>query len=208
MPSILFRCTGGELVLPDPSALLASRLDGGNLVVLPPRAVWERGELSAEELARWSFLVAAAGSAMLQVLPQLAGGCINYWEAGNWALNDDAEPRGPKRARDHRRMHLHLLGRSPTSRHESWRWGESPRFPAFADRFTWAAGFERLTADECTAIVARAAVLLRERYGLAADELAPWTACSGCGYPLAASASAVAAGCADCARDGEAAGAR
>ena len=33
---------------------------------------------------------------MIDVLPQLAGGCINYWEAGNWALNDEAEPKGAR----------------------------------------------------------------------------------------------------------------
>jgi hypothetical protein len=36
----------------------------------------------------WSFLVTAAGKAMLDVLPQLQGGCINYFDAGNWQLHD------------------------------------------------------------------------------------------------------------------------
>ena len=81
---------------------------------------------------------------MLDALPQLDGGCINYWEAGNWALNDAADPVGPKSACDFRRMHLHLLGRSRTATHPSWRWGESPRFPEFAERHTWSAGLERL----------------------------------------------------------------
>jgi hypothetical protein len=161
----LLRCSGGELVLPGADLLLASRLDGGHLVVNPPRPVWERGELAADELARFSFLVAAAGRAMLDVLPQLDGGCINYWEAGNWALNDAADPPGRKRAREFRRMHLHLLGRSPHSANPNWAWGESPRFPAFAERHTWSAGFEPLDADECAAIVARAEALLVERYG-------------------------------------------
>ena len=48
---------------------------------------------------------------MLATLPQLKGGCINYWEAGNWALHGDADPRGPKTPEAHRRVHLHLLGR-------------------------------------------------------------------------------------------------
>ena len=50
---------------------------------------------------------------MLDELPQLEGGCIGYWEASNWALNDLAEPRGPKSPREHRRVHMHLFGRSP-----------------------------------------------------------------------------------------------
>jgi hypothetical protein len=112
----LLSCNGGHLVLPDQASLLVGAANGGNLVVLPPRPVWERSELSAAELRDWTFLVAAAGGSMLQVLPQLAGGCINYWEAGNWALNDAAEPKGRKQARDHRSVHLHLLGPRPIRR--------------------------------------------------------------------------------------------
>ena len=140
MSRALFRSDGGTLVLPDAASVLCSRLDGGNLQVLPPRPVWERNELTADELTQWSFLVAAAGAAMLDALPQLEDGCINYWEAGNWALHDAADPVGPKLACDYRRMHLHLLGRSRTATHPSWRWGESPRFPEFAERHTWSAG--------------------------------------------------------------------
>jgi hypothetical protein len=112
MSLILLRSDGGMLTLPDRGSLLLGRESGGNLVVHPPRFVWERSELTPEELTQFAFLVSAAGRAMIDVLPQLAGGCVNYWEAGNWALNDDAEPRGRKEARSHRRMHLHLLGRS------------------------------------------------------------------------------------------------
>jgi diadenosine tetraphosphate (Ap4A) HIT family hydrolase len=154
----LFRGAGGSLLLP--SLILVDRLDGGHLVVNPPRDVWERSELTKDELIAWSLLVAAAGRAMIDVLPQLAGGCVNYWEAGNWALNDAAEPRGPKEPRAHRRVHLHLLGRSRHATHESWQWGEEPRFPAFADRLAWARGFEPLSTDECQAIVGRLVVLL------------------------------------------------
>ena len=162
---------GGTLVLPETTALLASREDGGHLVVLPPRDVWERSELDAHELTQWSFLVAAAARAMLDALPQLEGGCINYWEAGNWALNDAAEPVGRKTAGQHRHMHLHLLGRSPASTRPSWRWGESPRFPDFAERHTWAVGLQPLTSDECRAIVSRAVDTLTGRYGVPADTI-------------------------------------
>ena len=82
----ILSCIGGDVVLPDPLLVLVDRIDGGNLIVNPQRPVWERSELTALELTQWSYLVAATGRAMLDVLPQLAGGCINYWEAGNWAL--------------------------------------------------------------------------------------------------------------------------
>lgn len=158
----LYRGDGGEIVLPE--IPLVDRRDGGNLIVHPPRDVWERSELTRDELTQWSFLVAAAGRAMLDVLPQLDGGCINYWEAGNWALNVEAEPRGPKTAPAHRRVHLHLLGRSRFASHPDFRWGEAPKFPDFRDRTAWATKFEPLTAEECDAVVARAEAILREKY--------------------------------------------
>ena len=166
MTQILFSCDGGDLVLPDRASLLVSRENGGNLVVHPPRAVWERSELTAVELMMFAFLVSAAGRSMLDELPQLEGGCINYWEAGNWALHDQAEPKGRKTASEHRKMHLHLLGRSPMSTSEAWQWGESPRFPAFAEREWWARDFEPLTTDECGRIVERTRALLRTKYGV------------------------------------------
>ena len=185
-------------MLPSAELLLATRLDGGNLVVNPPRPVWERSELAPEELRLFSFLVAAAGRAMIDALPQLDGGCVNYWEAGNWALNDAAEPTGRKRAPEFRRMHLHLLGRSPAAASAAWAWGESPRFPAFAERHTWSAGFERLQAGECRAIVARAEKLLLERYGLERAEVASWAACAACGYPTPLAAGQEQPSCPEC----------
>src|SRR5262245_48924086 len=125
----LYECAGGTLVLPAPSSLLADRAEGGNLVVNPPRPAWDRSSLTREEHIAWSFLVAAAAEAMMDALPQLAGGCINYWDAGNWALNDAAAPEGRKTGREYRKLHLHLLGRSPGSRNADYAWGESPVFP-------------------------------------------------------------------------------
>jgi hypothetical protein len=183
MALTLFSCAGGALVLPSRASLLVSRENGGNLVVNPPRPVWERSELTPDELTQFAFLVAAAGRAMIDVHPQLDGGCINYWEAGNWALNDQAEPRGRKTARAHRAMHLHLLGRSPASTHPSWRWGESPRFPAFAEKGSWAATFKRLTAAECYRIVRGTDELLRTKYGVPDGQIATWSPCDTCGYP-------------------------
>ncbi|MGH9601266.1 MAG: hypothetical protein ACRD24_02655 [Terriglobales bacterium] len=185
-------------MLPSRDLVLVSRLDGGNLVVLPPREAWERSELTPAELTQWSFLVAASGRAMLDVLPQLAGGCINYWEAGNWRLNEQAEPRGPKTGEEHRRVHMHLLGRSPTATDPSWRWGEAPKFPDFADRYTWAAKFERLSAEECRNIVARAEALLREHYGMPGEDIAAWSACTGCGYPTALQKGTTTQRCVEC----------
>jgi len=195
MPRSLLNTPGGSLLLPDTALVLVDREDGGNLLVNPPHEVWERGELTPAELVAWSFLVAAAGRAMLEALPQLAGGCINYWEAGNWALNHDASPVGPKTARERRRVHMHLLGRSPRAPSPSWRWGEAPTFPDFEDRFEWAAGHKRLTCDEATDIVTRADAILRDRYEV--TDVEPWDRCGDCGYP-APSDDLEAGRCAEC----------
>ncbi len=193
MNRILFICRGGQLVLP--SLPLVGRADGGNLIVNPPRTVWERAELTPRELTHWSFLVAAAGYAMLNALPQLAGGCINYWEAGNWALNEQAEPRGAKTAPAHRQVHLHLLGRSRTATHPAWQWGEAPKFPDYAEREAWAADFAPLTAEECRAIVVRVETRLQTFYELPPSALAPWAACAQCGYPTPGAAGQHCASC-------------
>lgn len=179
----LFTCRGGHILLPDRGLVLVSREDGGNLIVTPAREVWERSELTPAELTLWSFLVAATGRAMLEVLPQLEGGCINYWEAGNWALNDRAEPSGPKTAKDYRKVHMHLLGRSRTASSPAWRWGEAPKFPDFAERHAWAQKFERLTAEECLNILTRVETLLKSHYEIPPSDLAPWSQCRACEYP-------------------------
>ncbi len=163
-PVELLRCSGGTVTLP--AMPLLDRTDGGHLWVNPPREVWERGVLSATELTHWSFLIAAAAQAMLAVLPQLKDGCINYWEAGNWALNEDAPPIGPKNPQSHRLVHMHLLGRSPNARHPDWQWGESPRFPDYRDARQWAEHFEPLNAEECARITARTSEYLARKYGL------------------------------------------
>lgn len=160
----LFSCDGGPIVLPDVGAALVDRMDGGNLIVNPPRNVWERCELTAEELKQWSYLVAATGQAMLEVLPQLQDGCINYWEAGNWALNEQAEPKGFKTAKTSRSVHLHLLGRSPRAVNPDVKWGEAPKFPDYADRLVWAANNELLNTDECETINSRAEQILISKY--------------------------------------------
>jgi hypothetical protein len=179
----LFTCLGGHVIIPDQKMVLVSRQDGGNLIVLPPREVWERSELTPVELMLWSFLVSATGKAMLEVLPQLAGGCINYWEAGNWALNYSAEPEGAKTAREYRKVHLHLLGRSPVAADPSWRWGEAPKFPDFVDRHSWSASFERLSAEECRNIVVQVEALLKTVYGMQESHVRAWSICPACGYP-------------------------
>jgi diadenosine tetraphosphate (Ap4A) HIT family hydrolase len=163
MAKVLYKGPEGTVMVP--SGLFLDRSDGGHLVVNPPRDVWERSELTAEELVRWSFLVAAAGRAMIDTLPQLKGGCVNYFEAGNWALNDAAPPRGPKTAREHRSMHMHIFGRSRGARHPSWRWGEAPRLPLYKDRKAFSAAFRPLDAKESAAVVRRLKSLLVARYG-------------------------------------------
>jgi diadenosine tetraphosphate (Ap4A) HIT family hydrolase len=147
-----------------PSKVFLDRLDGGHLIIDPPRDVWEQSELTAIEVAHWWFLVGAVGRAMIDVLPQLEGGCVNYFEAGNWALNAAAPPRGFKRAKEHRRVHMHVFGRSPHAKHPSWRWGEAPRLPDYKDRNKWMAGFAPLEKRECNAIIRQAKILLERRY--------------------------------------------
>lgn len=158
----LFEGTGGTVSVPQ--LPLLDRQDGGNLIVNPSRPVWERSELSRDELIQWSFLVAATGRAMLDALPQLADGCINYWEAGNWALNDKAEPAGPKDVTRHRRVHMHLLGRSRASTNPLARWGESPEFPDYSDHQERLAKNRPLRAAECAAVLQRLRWLLSHRY--------------------------------------------
>ena len=162
MSKLLYKGAGGTVVLP--KMVFLDRADGGHLIVNPPHPVWEQSELSALDLAHWCFLVGAIGRAMIDVLPQLEGGCVNYFEAGNWALNDAAPPKGPKRAPQHLRVHMHVFGRSPGAKHASWRWGEAPRLPDYKDRKTWASGFAPLSAKECSAIVKRARSILKKRY--------------------------------------------
>ena len=194
----ILTCVGGAVQLPDASLVFVDRLDGGNLIVTPGRNVWERSELLPDELARWSALVAAAGRAMLDVLPQLDGGCINYWEAGNWSLNDDAEPRGPKIPRGTRHVHLHLLGRSRMAQHPAWRWGEAPQFPAYRDRFAWSKGNRRLSAEECRAITNAIRGRLTLSYGFAPHEISTLAECVVCGYPVPALPNELVTRCAEC----------
>lgn len=164
MPKEIYHCNGGTVVLPE--MVLCDRRDGGHLVVNPPRTVSERSDLSPLQIAQWGLLVAATGRAMLEVLPHLQGGCLNYWEAGNWALNDAALPVGPKSVRECRSVHLHILGRSRNASHPDWRWGESPKFPDFASSKAWAANFVPLSASECAAVVLCLDALLADRYRL------------------------------------------
>jgi len=165
MPRPLLVHASGSVCLP--AKVLCDRADGGHLVVNPPRPVWDRTALDPNELAAWSLLVAAAGQAMLETLPALRDGCLNYWDAGNWSLNDLAAPTGPKQPRRDRCLHLHLFGRSRRARHPDWAWGESPRFPAFAESDRWSAQFAPLSDDECDAIAGRIAHLLATRHCLA-----------------------------------------
>jgi len=57
-----------------------------------------------------------------------------------------------------------VLGRNRRSAHPDWRWGESPKFPRWADMAAWASGFEALTPAECEAVAGRVQVLLDGRF--------------------------------------------
>ncbi len=186
MALVIFRSDAGEVTLPASSLVLNDGADGGHLIVNPARPVWDRSALSADELMSWSLLVAATGRAMLETLPQLEGGCINYWDAGNWALNDLAPPEGPKLAKQHRALHLHLFGRSPRAQSHSWQWGESPFFPRFADRAAWSANHRRLSPAECVAITERVGEILSGTYGVVESSFHRVAQCPRCSYTVVA----------------------
>jgi len=171
MPQTLLRCIGGEVALPDANLVLVDREDGGNLIINPPRDVWDRTELTPQELTNWQFLVAATAKAMLRELPQLKDGCINYWDAGNWSLNEGAAPAGPKRGPLHRHVHLHLLGRSRNAKSPSHRWGEGVQWPDYSERQKWTAGFKRLNDDECKRIVKTTIESLIRDYGFRKEDI-------------------------------------
>lgn len=198
MSHVLLRAAGGDLCLPDPKTIMIDRQDGGQLVVNPPRRVWERSALDLPELIAWNLLVAATGRAMLDCLPQLQGGCVNYWDAGNWALNDAADPPGPKPGPTHRVLHQHVIGRSPRSGDPDWRWGEAPFFPAFADRFTWSRGKAPLTPEECVAIVGRVRDVLLTAYEVPDADIHDGTTCVVCAYPAPAALCDASRRCATC----------
>jgi len=79
--------------------------------------------------------------------------------------------QGPPKARDHRKVHLHVFGRSRKAKDPDWRWGEAPKFPDFIDSKTWSAKFERLRREECEAIGARVETLLTGKYGMHAGQI-------------------------------------
>lgn len=183
MSHVLVHGRGGRVCLPDPESVMIDRADGGQLVLYPPRRVWDRTALTSDELSAWHVLIAAAARAMLDTLPQLAGGCLNYWDSGNWALHPVANPPGPKDPRVARVLHQHLCGRSPSSTDPTWQWGEQPSFPAYADRVAWSVGKSVLTAAECVAIVGRIVSALREVYGDPTAQDITSGPCGACGYP-------------------------
>ena len=50
MSHVLMRGRGGRVCLPDPATTMIDRADGGQLVLYPPRRVWDRTALTREEL--------------------------------------------------------------------------------------------------------------------------------------------------------------
>ena len=184
MNLVIFKSDAGEVALPDEASVLNDGDDGGHLIVDPPRNVWDRTALAPDELTSWSFLVASAARAMLETLPQLQGGCINYWDAGNWSLNDLAPPEGPKIPPQHRVMHLHLFGRSPRSESPFWQWGEAPFFPHFVERVAWAADHRRLSPAACAVITNRIGEILTTAYGQSPSSIQPSTRCPRCDYTV------------------------
>ena len=158
MSNVLLSVSGGHVILP--SKVLCHRADGGHLIVNPPRDVWERNCLSQDELKEWALLVAATGRAMIETLPMLSNGCLNYWEAGNWSLNEERFPPGPKIVQQHRRVHMHIFGRSRSASDPDWKWGEPPRFPEYSESDEWVQRFDPLAPDECNNVVDRIKMIL------------------------------------------------
>ncbi len=72
----------------------------------------------------------------------------------------------PKTPALHRKMHLHVFGRSPRATHPDWLWGEPPRFPAFVQSEARTRQFTRLEDGEGVALGARIQELLGTRYAL------------------------------------------
>lgn len=166
---MILETRGGSLC--DPDHPMIDRANGGNLWVIPPREVWDRSELELDELIEWSVLIAASGRAMLEVLPQLKNGVINYWEAGNWSLNDHSEPKGAKKTGvAYKKVHVHLIGRSPSSTDPDWKWGEAPFFPTFEDHHQWWKHKENLTHQELKGVAEKARDILIQKYQVDATE--------------------------------------
>lgn len=198
MSHVLMRGRGGRVCLPDPATTMIDRANGGQLVLYPVRQVWDRTALTREELIAWHLLIAATARAMLDT-PQLAGGCLNYWDAGNWALNAHADPPGPKAPHRARVLHQHLCGRSPHSTDGAWQWGEAPFFPAYVERLAWSAGKAPFTPAECVTIVEVTRTVLRDVYAEPAAQGISSTVCGSCGYPTPAEDLDPATGrCPDC----------
>ncbi|MCA3019695.1 MAG: hypothetical protein ING56_05715 [Rhodocyclaceae bacterium] len=75
-PQLLLTCGGGIMILPNMP--LVDRADGGHLGVNRPREVWERVELSANELSHWGFLVAATVQVSLRALRNILRSSMAY----------------------------------------------------------------------------------------------------------------------------------
>jgi len=176
-----------------PGQVLLDREDGGHLVAMPPRRVWDQSELSPAEVAAFSWLVVACGKSMMVELPALRDGCVNYWDAGNWSLHDRALPPGRKEPRAHRVVHVHIFGRSPGARDPAWAWGESPAFPRFDDRQAWMAPFRPLDAGECRRVVTRLAAEWQRGFAPGHSQCE----CSACGYPFVGGGERVCDPCAE-----------
>ena len=71
MSHVLMRTRGGTVCQPDPATIMLDRADGGQLVVYPPRRVWDRTALSRGELlphlyARFPLVQAAEAHRLME----------------------------------------------------------------------------------------------------------------------------------------------
>jgi hypothetical protein len=74
-PQLLLTCGGGIMILPNMP--LVDRADSGHLGVNRPREVWERVELSANELSHWGS-VAATVQVLLRALRNILRSSMAY----------------------------------------------------------------------------------------------------------------------------------
>lgn len=166
--NVLIKTLGGSLCVPEYPMI--DRADGGNLWVMPPREVWDRSELDREELIQWHFLIAASAKAMLDALPQLGGGVVNYWDAGNWWLNDAEAPQGPKTG-CLKKTHMHIIGRSLNCSDPDWAWGEAPVFPRYVKKDEWWSEKENLTLEERSNVAKQTREILITTYAIEPDTI-------------------------------------
>ncbi len=95
----------GYFYVVSPEYPLNDRGDGGHLVMRKREGVFDRSDLTVEEVIDFMRISMMVGRAMYEVLGVER---MNYEDLANWGLDD---PGGPK-------MHLHFFGRARRQIHQ------------------------------------------------------------------------------------------